>query len=103
MQVVVTEVAHPTKPARLADVSIELTDEHGNRINIHDVHILQNKHGEPWVALPTHSQAVAGKERFQYKQTVEMGMQLFRQVEAAILAAYAEWRAAQDSARAGVR
>jgi len=100
MNVKVTSIQPATKPHRLADASVELTDADGDLIVISDICILENKQGQHWVAMPTRSVSAGGRS-YQYIPQIESNRQLKRKIEDAVLSAFDEWKQSQSSA--GVR
>jgi DNA-binding cell septation regulator SpoVG len=94
MNVHVTSIQAATKPHRLADASIELTDDNGDSLIISDIRILENKQGQHWVAMPARS--VSAGRSYQYFPQIEPGRQLKRKIEDTVLAAFDEWKQAQS-------
>lgn len=95
MQVSVKAITPPLKPNRLADATVELSDGSGHSVEISDIRILRNqKTGELWIAPPTHS-IPHPQKKWDYAKTCEFSRALFRDIEAAVLDAYAAWQAAQ--------
>src|SRR5260370_27067808 len=89
-----------TKPHRLADASVDLTDGDGDSLVISDLRILQNRQGQLWVAMPSRSVS-EGRRSFQYIPQIEPNRQLQRKIEDAVLAAFEEWK--QSQPKSGVR
>lgn len=93
MQITVKDITAPLKPNRLADATIELSDNTGHSIEVSDIRILRSqKTGELWIAPPTHSVPHPTKQ-WDYAKTCEFSRALFREIESAVLDAYAEWQA----------
>jgi DNA-binding cell septation regulator SpoVG len=97
MKVTVTSIQPATKPHRLADASIELTDADGDSVVISDIRILQNRQGQLWVAMPSRSVNDGGRS-FQYLPQIEANRQLARRIEDSVLAAYQEWKQSRSEA-----
>jgi DNA-binding cell septation regulator SpoVG len=95
MIVKVKSIQPSTKPHRLADASIELTDRDGDSIVVSDLRILQNRQGQTWVAMPTRSVS-DGARSFQYVPQIESSRQLQRKIEDAVLAAFEAWKQSQS-------
>jgi len=93
-------IQRTSKPHRLADAIVELSDSNGDTVVISDIRILQNKQGQAWVAMPSRSVSDGGRS-FQYIPLVESSRQLQRKVEDCVLTAFEEWQRSQ--AVAGVR
>jgi DNA-binding cell septation regulator SpoVG len=91
MNVKVKSVRPSTKPHRLADSIIELTDADGDSLVIADIRILQNRQGQVWVAMPSRSVNESGRS-FQYLPQVEVNRPLNRKIEDAVLAAFEGWK-----------
>jgi len=92
MQISVKTITTPLKPTRLADATVELSDGSGHSVEISDIRILRNqKTGELWIAPPTHSIAHPQK-KWDYAKTCEFSRALFRDIESAVLDAYAAWQ-----------
>jgi DNA-binding cell septation regulator SpoVG len=100
MNVRVKLIKASTKPHRLADVSVELSDGEGDSLVISDIRILQNKQGQAWIALPSRSVSEGGRA-YQYFSIVESSRQLQRKIEEIVLAAFEKWE--QSQSEAGVR
>lgn len=100
MNVKVKFIQSATKPHRLADAIIELTDPDGDSLLISDIRILQNKQGQIWVAMPSRSVSDSGRS-FQYIPQIESNRQLRRKIEDAVLMAFEQWK--QSQSEAGVR
>jgi len=94
MKVEVKWIQSSTKPHRLADASVELTDSDGDSLVISDVRILQNRQGQNWVAMPTRSVSDGGRS-FQYIPQLECNRPLQRRIEDAVLVAFEQWKHAQ--------
>jgi DNA-binding cell septation regulator SpoVG len=91
MNVRVKLIQSATKPHRIADTSVELTDANGDSLVISDIRILRNRQGQLWVAMPSRS-VNDGSRSFQYLPQVELGRNLQRMVEDAVLDEYERWR-----------
>jgi DNA-binding cell septation regulator SpoVG len=100
MKIEIKLIQHSTKPHRLADASVELTDADGDSLVISDIRVLENKQGQIWVAMPSRSVSDSGRS-FQYIPQVESNRQLRRKIEDSVLIAFEEWKRAQSEA--GVR
>jgi DNA-binding cell septation regulator SpoVG len=100
MNVKLKSIQASTKPHRLADASIELSDGDGDSIVISDIRILENKQGQVWVAMPNRSVSEGGRS-FQYIPQIESNRQLRRKIEDSVLTAFEEWKLTQS--KAGVR
>jgi DNA-binding cell septation regulator SpoVG len=96
MNVKVKSIQRTTKPHRLADASVELSDGNGDSLVISDVRILQNKQGMAWVAMPSRSVSDSGRS-FQYLAQVEANRPLNRKIEDVVLAAFEEWKRSQSA------
>jgi DNA-binding cell septation regulator SpoVG len=97
MNVKVISLTASTKPHRLADASVELSDHDSDSVTISDIRILQNKQGQVWVAMPSRSVNEGGRS-FQYVPQVEPGRRLQRKIEDAVLTAFEEWKQRQQTA-----
>jgi DNA-binding cell septation regulator SpoVG len=100
MNVKVNAIQRSTKPHRLADATVELSDGTGDSIVISDVRILQNKQGQAWVAMPSRSVTDGGRS-YQYVPLVESSRQLQRKIEDCVLTAFEKWE--QSQAELGVQ
>jgi DNA-binding cell septation regulator SpoVG len=100
MNVKVKSIQRTTKPHRLADAIVELSDGSGDSLIISDIRILQNKQGQQWVAMPSRSVSDSGRS-FQYIPQIELNKQLNRKIEDTVLAAFEEWK--QSQPESGVR
>jgi DNA-binding cell septation regulator SpoVG len=96
MNVKVMSIHAATKPHRLADAIVELSDGNGDSLVISDVRILQNKQGQQWVAMPSRSVSDGGRS-FQYLAQVEANRPLNRKIEDVVLAAFEEWKRSQSA------
>jgi DNA-binding cell septation regulator SpoVG len=96
MNVKVNLIQAATKPHRLADAIVELTDSDGDLLLICDIRILQNKQRQIWVAMPTRSVSDGGRS-FQYVPQIEPNRQLQRKIEDAVLSAFEEWKQTQSN------
>jgi DNA-binding cell septation regulator SpoVG len=96
----VNAIQRSTKPHRLADATVELSDASGDSFVISDIRILQNKQGQAWVAMPSRSVSEGGRS-FQYLPLMESSRQLHRRIEDAVLAAFEKW--VQSQPETGVR
>jgi DNA-binding cell septation regulator SpoVG len=97
MHVNVKLIQTATKPHRLADASVELTDAEGDLIVISDIRILENKQGQHWVAMPTRSVSAGGRS-YRYIPQIESNRQLKRKIQDAVLAAFEDWKQSQSKA-----
>jgi DNA-binding cell septation regulator SpoVG len=95
MNLKVKSIQRTTKPHRLADAIVELSDGNGDSVVISDVRILQNKQGQQWVAMPSRSVSDGGRS-FQYIPQIEANKQLNRKIEDSVLAAFEEWKQSQS-------
>jgi DNA-binding cell septation regulator SpoVG len=95
MNVKVKSIQRTTKPHRLADASVELSDGNGDSVVISDIRVLQNKQGQTWVAMPSRSVSDSGRS-FQYIPQVEANKQLNRKIEDIVLSAFEEWKGTQS-------
>lgn len=95
MNVKVKSIQRTTKPHRLADAIVELSDGNGDSLVISDVRVLQNKQGQQWVAMPSRSVSDGGRS-FQYIPQIEANKQLNRKIEDSVLAAFEEWKQSQS-------
>jgi DNA-binding cell septation regulator SpoVG len=96
MNISVKSIQPATKPHRLADASIELSDTVGDSILVSDIRILQNRQGQLWVAMPSRSMNEGGRS-FQYLAQVEANRPLNRKIEDVVLAAFEEWKRSQSA------
>jgi DNA-binding cell septation regulator SpoVG len=97
MNITVKSIQASTKPHRLADASVELTDSDGDTLVISDLRILQNKQGQTWIAMPSRSVSDGGRS-FQYFPQIEASRNLQRKIEDAVLAAFEVWKQSQSTA-----
>ena len=95
MNIKVRLIQAATKPHRLADASVELTDSDGDSLVISDIRILQNRQGQTWIAMPSRSVNDGGRS-FQYLPQIEPNRQLQRKLEDSVLTAFEEWKRAQS-------
>ena len=95
MNVKVKLIQSATKPHRLADASVELTDPDGDSLLISDLRILENRQGQAWVAMPSRSVNDGGRS-FQYIPQIEPNRQLRRKIEDAVLTAFEQWKQSQS-------
>ena len=100
MNAKVNAIQRSTKPHRLADATVELSDGTGDSIVISDVRILQNKQGQAWVAMPSRSVSEGGRS-YQYVPLAESSRQLQRKIEDCVLTAFEKWE--QSQSESGVR
>lgn len=100
MNVKVKQIQRSTKPHRLADATVELSDGNGDSLVVSDIRVLQNKQGQAWVAMPSRSVSEGGRS-FQYVPLVESSRQLQRKIEDCVLTAFEQWN--QSQVAAGVR
>ena len=100
MKVKVKLIQPAAKPHRLADASVELTDADGDSLVISDIHVLENRQAQNWVAMPARSVSEGGRS-YQYIPQIEPNRQLQRKIEDAVLTAFEEWK--QSQSKAGVR
>jgi DNA-binding cell septation regulator SpoVG len=91
MNVKVKSIQRATKPHRLAEATVELSDGNGDSLVISDIRILQNKQGQTWVAMPSRSVNDGGRT-FQYIPQIEANKPLNRKIEDCVLAAFEEWK-----------
>lgn len=99
MIVTVKAITPPRKSNRLADVTIELSDGNGHSVEITDLRILRaQKTQELWVGVPSFSIPNSHKG-WDYVKTCEFSRALFREIESAVLDAYAEWIEKNGGAR----
>src|ERR1700676_1806007 len=70
MNIKVKLIQLATKPHRIADASVELTDTNGDSLDISDIRILRNRQGQLWVAMPSRSGNDGGLS-FQYIPQIE--------------------------------
>jgi DNA-binding cell septation regulator SpoVG len=96
MNVKVKSIQPSTKPHRLADASVELSDGSGDSLVISDIRILRNKQGQTWIAMPSRSVSDSGRS-FQYIAQIEANRQLNRKIEDSVLAAYEQWKQQSQS------
>ncbi len=96
MHIKVKSIQPSTKPHRLADASVELSDRDGDSLVISDLRILQNRQGQTWVAMPSRSVSDGGRS-FQYVPQIESNRQLQRKIEDAVLAAFENWKQSQST------
>jgi len=90
MNVIIISIEPATKPHRLADAAVALTDSEGDSVAISDIRILQNRQGQTWVAMPSRSISTGGRS-FSYLPQVELNKPLQKKVEEAVLTAYEHW------------
>lgn len=95
MNVNVKSIQPSTKPHRLADAAVELTDSDGDSLVISDLRILENRQGQTWVAMP--SRSVGDGRAFRYVPLIELSRQLQRRIEDSVLAAFDEWKQSQSA------
>jgi DNA-binding cell septation regulator SpoVG len=95
MNIKVRSIKPSTKPHRLADASVELTDRDGDSLVISDLRILQNRQAQVWVAMPSRSVNDGGRS-FQYFPQIEASRNLQRKIEDAVLAAFDDWKQSQS-------
>jgi DNA-binding cell septation regulator SpoVG len=95
MNLKVKSIQRSTKPHRLADAIVELSDGNGDSLVISDIRVLQNKQGQQWVAMPSRSVSDGGRS-FQYVPQIEANKQLNRNIEDSVLAAFEEWKQSQS-------
>jgi DNA-binding cell septation regulator SpoVG len=95
MKIKVKSIQSSTKPHRLADASVELTDSDGDSLVISDIRVLENRQGQNWVAMPSRSVSDGGRS-YQYVPQLECNRQLQRKIEDAALAAFEEWKQSQS-------
>lgn len=95
MNIKVNAIQRSTKSHRLADATVELTDESGDSIVISDIRVLQNKQGQIWVAMPSRSVSEGGRS-YQYVPLVEPSRRLRRRIEDSVLAAFEAWERSQS-------
>jgi DNA-binding cell septation regulator SpoVG len=98
MNVKVKLIQRTSKPHRLADAIVELSDGEGDSLVISDVRILQNKQGQAWVAMPSRSVSEGGRS-YQYFPIVESSRQLQRKIEESVLAAFEKWEQSQSQSQ----
>jgi hypothetical protein len=107
MQINVSEIRPSRRDNVLAEVTVEISagiddiatvDDVVDTVTVDDIRVLQNRHGESWVAMPSFSVPLssAGIRRFEYRPTVILSRRLQREVEDKVLAAFDEWK--QDRA-----
>jgi len=97
MELNVKEIRPSRRDNVLAEVSVEIEIvEPGvvEAITIDDIRVLQNRHGDLWIALPSFSIPLSsgGVRRYEYKPTVTLSRTLQRDVEDVVLRAFAEWQ-----------
>jgi DNA-binding cell septation regulator SpoVG len=97
MNIKVQSIRVSTKPHRLADATIELTDSDGDSLVISDLRVLQNRQGQIWLAMPSRSVSDGGRS-FRYLPLIEPRYQLRRKIEDAVLAAFEQLRQSQSTA-----
>jgi len=97
MKIKLKAIEPATKPHRLADAVIQLSDSEGESITISDVRILQNRQGQAWMAMPSRSVSTGGRS-FSYLPQVEVNKALLRRIEEAVLNAYEQWRQSNSQA-----
>ena len=95
MNIKVKSIQASTKPHRLADASVELTDRDGDSLVVSDLRILQNRQGQTWVAMPSRSVSDSSRS-FQYFPQIEPSRNLQRKIEDAVLAAFDDWKQCQS-------
>ena len=95
MNVKVKSIQPAIKPHRLADACVELSDAEGDSLVISDIHILRNRQGQTWVAMPSRSVNEGGRS-FQYYPQIESNRRLQRKIEDSVLAAFEEWKRMQS-------
>lgn len=96
MNIKVKSIQPSTKPHRLADASVELTDRDGDSLVVSDLRILQNRQAQVWVAMPSRSVSDGGRS-FQYVPQIESNRQLQRKIEDAVLVAFDDWKLSQST------
>jgi hypothetical protein len=103
MQINVREIRPSRKDNVLAEVAVEIStgiddiataDDVVDTIAIDDIRVLQNRHGEFWVAMPSFSVPLssAGVRRYEYRPTVTLSRSLQRELEDAVLTAFEQWK-----------
>ena len=97
MELNVREIRPSRRDNVLAEVTVEIEIvEPGvvETITIDDIRVLQNRHGEFWVAMPSFSVPLssAGIRRYEYRPTVVLSRSLQRELEDAVLAAFDQWK-----------
>jgi DNA-binding cell septation regulator SpoVG len=97
MKVDVRSLIPPRKSGILAHATVEIELE-GQRIVLGDLRVLQNKSAELWVGMPSVAIQDGGKA-YHYEPVVELGRDLKRVVEDAVLARYDAWSAQQIAVR----
>jgi DNA-binding cell septation regulator SpoVG len=84
-------IEHSRKQHSLADAVVELSDAEGDSILVTDLRVLENKHGEIWVAMPSRAISDGGKS-YRYVSLVESNVQLRRKITEIVLAEFENWR-----------
>jgi DNA-binding cell septation regulator SpoVG len=95
MIVNVKSIQPSTKPHRLADASVELTDRDSDSLVISDLRILQKRQGQTWVAMASRTVNDGGGS-LEYFPQIEPSRQLRRKIEDAVLAAFENWKQSQS-------
>lgn len=92
MQTRILSLSRSSKPAVLASVRIELAIEGtGDSVIIDDARVLRNKHGQLWLAMPSHSVPSSNGRSYDYLPAVILSTKLKRDVEDAVLPAFEQW------------
>jgi hypothetical protein len=99
MQIKILAFSRSAKPALLATVRLELTADSGDSITIDDARVLRNRHGHPWLAMPSYCVAATGGRSYDYLPAIVLSTSLKRAVEDAVLPAFADWEHKQAAVR----
>src|SRR6516164_3504124 len=85
MKIRVNTIRHSRKDSALAEAVIEISDGSDDLITVHDLHILRDKQGALWVAMPSYRVPLTGRHGYEYRDTVALSHSLRRQVKDAVL------------------
>jgi DNA-binding cell septation regulator SpoVG len=102
MRTKILSFSSSTKTHVLASVKLELITSEGDSIIVDDCRVLQNKHGQFWLAMPTRSVPL-GSKGYEYVPTIILSTKLRREVEDVVIPAYEKWAATQTLPSGGAR
>ena len=92
MKVEIQKIEPSKRPNVRAQVSIALSGE-SFKITINDVRVLQNRQGQFWVSMPTHS-VPRNTGDIGFVPTVELNSLLNTEVSLCVLAEFEKWNSA---------
>jgi len=93
MDIKVVKIESANRNRALAAVQFEISSD-GEAILISHAHVLRNRQGERWVAMPSYSVQLGGG-RYEYFPAVTFSLKLKRAVEDVILPAFDAWQIQQ--------